>query len=263
MAYTDLINPEFGGEMNPTYGYSVGLQEDSSIFQAPSGEIYTRRLETRGHIYELQWVKILQTTADRLKQWEAQYENDVFSYYDYERGRGFTGRFMGRLKFQQLAFNQVNVNGVFAEIPGQAMQDYPADWERDSIFIDERIGGVDTTRQNGVWTYGATAKARGGFDLTNDGLDATAYVELDYFGYGFELWSRKGPDLGQVEVSLNGVVVGAAVDLYAAAAAGAGSVFQKLDVPLYKHRVKVRALNAKNAASTGYTAVFDALRVMR
>jgi hypothetical protein len=61
---------------------------------------------------------------------------------------------------------------------------------------------------------------------------------------------------------LDGVALGM-VDFYSAAAAPAKMLWQQMNISLGIHRVSLQPLNTKNAASTGMTVVWDALKVMR
>jgi hypothetical protein len=144
------------------------------------------------------------------------------------------------------------------------MFEYPNDWAADAFFLEERNGlGDDLIKKTGTWTYQAQADAHGGAEIINGGTVTTDAAEIQYFGYGFRFYARKGTNLGKLELSLDGAVVAAALDLYAAAAAPAAALHTQTNVSLGLHRVKVRALNSKNAASSDYKVVFDAIEVMQ
>jgi hypothetical protein len=264
MAAADILNPAATSDLNPTYGYTEGLPETLVTFKPRSGPRVTRFFEDQGRTYGLQWANRLAVTADALRQWEAQFREDFFSYQDLERARYFSGTFDGPLVYVPAGNDNWSISGVFVEVPGLAMFAYPTNWARDAIFLEERNGsGVDRTKQTGVWTYGANANAHGGAELLNGGLINTDACEIMYFGYGFRLWARKDANLGQFELSLDGVVVAATIDLYAAAPAAAAVVSTQANVVLGMHRVKARPLHTKNAASSDFKIPFDAIEVMR
>jgi hypothetical protein len=105
-------------------------------------------------------------------------------------------------------------------------------------------------------------KFHSGFAYHDAGTVTTDAAEWGYFGYGFRLWAPKGPDMGIVQVFLDGVSQGN-VDLYAAAATASAVVLTVQSVALGLHRVKLQPTNTKNAASTNFVVSADALEVMR
>jgi hypothetical protein len=111
-------------------------------------------------------------------------------------------------------------------------------------------------------TAGANANFHGGFAYLNSGTVAADAAEWMYVGYGFRVWAPKGPDMGIVQVFLDGVSQGA-VDLFAAAAAPSAVVLTLQNVSLGQHRVKLQATNTKNAASSAFNIAADAIEVMR
>lgn len=267
MSEQNILNPTAGNDLSPDYGYTEGLPQMMSQFQARSGKVQARQLLARGRVFDLVWGSRLKTTVDALRQWEAQYRNDFFSYQDIERGRYFSGRFSGPLTISASGFNHYDIKGEFIEMPGLAMFAYPANWNgsavQDSIFIEERDGfGNDLVKYTGAgWTVHAVkAQAHNGFwsfdATTND------YCEIVYFGYGFRYWSPKDNNLGIVEISLDGAVLGT-VDLYAAATANSAALFTQTNTSLGFHRVKLRCTGTKNAASSNFFVTYDAIEVMQ
>jgi len=108
----------------------------------------------------------------------------------------------------------------------------------------------------------SNAKFHGGFAYQDAGTVITDAAEWLYFGYGFRLWAPKGPDMGIMQVFLDGVSQGN-VDLYAAAATASAVVLTVQSVALGLHRVKLQPTNTKNAASTNFVVSADAIEVMR
>jgi hypothetical protein len=97
------------------------------------------------------------------------------------------------------------------------------------------------------------------WDVGNVITDAAEWV---YFGFGFRLWSYKGPDMGIVQVFLDGVSQGT-VDLFAAAATQSAVVITIQNVVLGQHRVKLSPTATKNAGSLDFFVSADAIEVMR
>jgi hypothetical protein len=109
---------------------------------------------------------------------------------------------------------------------------------------------------------GADANQHGGYAYFNVGTLTTDAGEWKYFGYGFRLWAYKGPDMGIVQVFLDGVSQGT-IDLYAAAATAAAVVLTVQNVVLGDHRIKLSPTNTKNGASANFYVSADAIEVMR
>ena len=272
MSEKNVLNPNSDSPLNPYYPYSEGIAEMYETFKPGNAPRYRRRMLAEGHVFELAWSRLSQLDADKLRRWARQYREDFFTLRDHERKRAYSGSFAGELKFITEGYQAVSAQGVFLEEPGLAMLEYPEDWERDAIFLEERNGqGEDLTLRVGTWTYQAQANAHGGdaelgtagAELINAGTVSTEYVEILYYGYGFRYYSRKDSNLGKVEISLDDTVIAAGLDLYAAAAAPAAALLTKTDVKLGEHRVKARALNQKNAASSDFKVIFDAIEVMQ
>jgi hypothetical protein len=103
-----------------------------------------------------------------------------------------------------------------------------------------------------------------GFAYFNAGTGTfiSDFAEWMYVGYGFRVWAPSGPGMGLLPIALDGVVLNS-VDLYSAAQSASSVVFTKQNVPLGQHRIKIGALNQKNAASSGFVIAADAIEVMR
>jgi hypothetical protein len=101
-----------------------------------------------------------------------------------------------------------------------------------------------------------------GFAYWDQGTITTDAAEWLYVGYGFRLWSYKGPEMGIVQIFIDGVSQGT-VDLYSAAAVVSAPVFTLQNVVLGEHRVKISPTDTKNAASSGFNINADAIEVMR
>lgn len=113
----------------------------------------------------------------------------------------------------------------------------------------------------GSWTANPSAFHHDGDAFINPNTNTSDAFQFIYAGYGFLLWSAKFNNKGIVEVFLDEVSLGT-VDLYAAASTSSAPLLTKLDVPLGIHRVKLKATNTKNAASSAKTIIADAIEVM-
>lgn len=126
-----------------------------------------------------------------------------------------------------------------------------------SVFQEEN----ELTKEVGTWIVQSHADAHGGKEKQNANTNDTDYAIFTYAGYGFRLWARKDTNLGIMEIFLDGISLGN-IDLYAAQAETSSPLHIKLDVPLGLHRVKLKATNTKNASSTGYTIIADAIEYL-
>lgn len=271
MSEQNILNPTATSLLNFDWGYTEGLPEMRSVWQAMSGKIYSRRQMERGHVYDLAWNKRDLATKHALQQWERQYENDFFTLADWERSRYFSGRFDGPLSYSPAGFNQWNIRGRFIELPGLAMYAYPTDFARDAIFLEEGNGfGEDLVKL----TLGAGAildvfaNAHGGAAYRLPSTNDTG--EWLYFGYGFRLWFSKDVNQGIVEITStrvhDGVQVGTVdtVDTYASAPAAAAAIYAvHASLALDLYRVKLRNTGTKNAGSAGTLVYADAIEVMQ
>jgi len=132
-----------------------------------------------------------------------------------------------------------------------------------SFFIEED----DPQRAvalRGTWTTFSSGNSSAGKHKTNPGTTSGATADafqFIYAGYGFRLQSLKTTNVGIYEVFLDETSLGT-VDLFNATPIGPVVVFTKLDVNLGIHRVELRSTNTKNAASTSFTIVADAIEVL-
>ncbi len=161
---TDVLNPAQTSLLNPDWGYTEGLPEMRSLFQAASGKMYSRRQFGLGRAYDLAWNNRDLATKHALQQWAQQFENDFFSLADWERSRYFSGRFEGPLTFNPVGNQAYNIKGRFVELPGLLMSSWPSNYTRDAIFLEERNGfGDDLLKLTGTgWFFETVAGCHGG-----------------------------------------------------------------------------------------------------
>lgn len=264
MSEANVLNPVAGDTMSPEYGYRESLGTVVAQAQTRGGKAFSRLLNARGRVFELEWRDRLLADAAKLKQWHQQYESGFFSLADWEFARYYSGRFTAPPVVSPAGNNRWNISATFVELPGLAMFAYPVNWARDAIFIEERNDfAEDVIRKVGAaWAYAADANAHGGASFTNTGIDNTQYAEFLYFGYGFRVYSAKKSNYGIVAVSVDGAAE-TNVDLYSAGTVAAAVVYTDANQKLGFHRVKLRATNTKNAASSAFVITADAIEVMR
>jgi hypothetical protein len=428
MSEQNILNPSASDQKNPTYSIPHKDPQIMASWQPRSGKPFDRYMLSRGMEFQLHWEKVQYSTYESLLQWFHQYERSFFSYFNFQRNRYFSGKFLAEPQFEEVGNNQYNISATFVEVPGVAMFQYPSTWGVTSIFLEERDDyAQDLVKLTGTWDHGdknycpfseqfdngawlktnavvtanavndpngnptadsvafsvtgatallaisafpstpvagqqftfscwmkaasgtpslslkiqdqasglcagptafvlstawqrfsvtgvmlntstspvvflfsptsntiayhlwgaqleygaaqttyvtttnaavvlpapnQNAKFHSGFAYHDAGTVTTDAAEWGYFGYGFRLWAPKGPDMGIVQVFLDGVSQGN-VDLFAAAATASAVVLTVQSVALGLHRVKLQPTNTKNAASTNFVVTADAIEVMR
>jgi hypothetical protein len=271
MSEQNILNPSQTSLLNPDWGYTEGLPEMRSIFQARSGNLFTRQNSGLGRTYDLEWHGRDLATKHALQQWDEQYRNDFFTFADWERGRYFSGRFAAPLTFSPRGNQTYDVKGQFVELPGAAMYAYAADWTRDAIFLEERNGfGEDLVKllTPGNWTFlGSQPFAHGGKEYFSAVTNETA--EWIYFGYGCSVWCLKGANSGIMGISVirlrDGVYVYGETnfDAYSASDVASAPIAIIANLVLDLYRVKLRVTGTKNGSSSGFVLDADAIQVMR
>jgi bacillopeptidase F len=107
------------------------------------------------------------------------------------------------------------------------------------------------------WMGVDDSSANGGSYRSNATAGST--VSFQFAGMNLTLLTRKGPDQGMANVSVDRKVVGKGVDLYAATVSSFAQTFDGLASGV--HKVTVKVLGTKNAASTGTAVAFDGFTV--
>lgn len=138
MSEQNILNPTMTSPLNPDYSVKVTDPQTTSEWQALSGKWFGRDLAARGKVFDLTWQARLFSDYMALDQWFHQYRRDFFSFAHYDSGRYYTGKFAAQPTKEEAGFNKVNISAQFVEIPGLPMYQYPSNWSRDAIFIEER-----------------------------------------------------------------------------------------------------------------------------
>jgi hypothetical protein len=151
----NILNPTAASQMNPTYSIPHKDPALMASWQPRSGKPYSRYMLARGMEFQLHWDKVQYSTYESLLQWFHQYEQDFFSYFNFQRNRYFTGQFLAEPQLEELGNNQFNINATFVEIPTLPMFQYPSAWGVTSVFVEERNGfGQDLVKLTGTWDRG-------------------------------------------------------------------------------------------------------------
>jgi len=234
---------------------------------AESGRQFTRLKRAPQRLFRLSLRQRPTSQKLQLEDWYRRFERDFFnwrhavwqvkpdgSYLE----RYFAVEFAAPPDIELVANESYDLEATLIEAVGRSLYAYPDPAAgHPSAFQEETAA----TKTQGTWTAAADPSAHGGSERQNPNTNTTDFALWVYAGYGFRLWSRRGPGLGIAEVLLDEASLGT-VDLYAAQATAGQPVLAKLDVPLGLHRVKLRATNSKNAAATAQTILADALEVM-
>jgi hypothetical protein len=271
MPSSDILNPtaiwdaEIQDSMCPTYGFPRKRTNTQLRKKPVGGTPWSRETANTGHSFTFSWIGRSYACVQKLKWYYEQYEDGFFTVVDHDGGgRHYVGHFSSEVIPVETGNGMWDVQNVtFDEIPIVPMQKYPSDWDHDAItFYVSNDYGDQKVAPSGTWI--ATARNIQGLDMTTLDNAGTAgeWAQFQYRGYGFKLYLLQGPEYGQAQVLLDGVVV-ATVDCYEAAELGPQMMFMQQDISLDFHRVKVIALGTKNAAATGANISWHSLEVMR
>jgi hypothetical protein len=140
MSEQNILNPSPTSSLNPDYTTPVKVTDPQVIsrWQARSGKPFARRLSARGAVWDLTWANRMFADYAALRQWFSQYENDFFTYADWDFGRYYTGMFADQPTVERAGNNKVNITAQFVVVPTLPLYQYPSNWTQDSIFMEER-----------------------------------------------------------------------------------------------------------------------------
>ncbi len=267
-----ILNPDstwdaqIQDNMNPDYGFTRSRANTRAVTKPAGGRPWSREVTNTGHSFRLGWMNRSYLCAQQIKRFAEQYEDGYFTIVDWDGGgRHYVGRFTGEVSIVEAGNDRYNVDSVtFEEMPGVPMLSYPSDWDGDGVFLGMVNDFGDLAASlSGTWAQQNVVSAEGDVSivLTNAGT-VGAFATMQYRGYGFRLHLAAGPSFGQVQVQLDGTVVGT-VDCYAPQVEGLQQLFEWGSVPLDLHRVKVVVQGSRNAASTGTSVTLGSIQVMR
>ena len=266
MPQSDILNPTPRHFLNPDYSYARKRPLTHLNQKANRGVPFFRDITDVGHQFLLSWQDRPVEAADKLKWYYEQYRDGFFTWVDHEGGgRHYVGRFSTDVEPMPTAHNHWDIQMVtFDEIPGVPMLKYPHRWDKDAVWalLMNDFGDV-MVQTSGSWTLTAEAGSVSGYRFYGANNTPTDFAAYQYYGYGFQFWSRNGAGLGIGALSLDGTALDN-IDFYSASSTGAAlKMWEQLDVPLGLHVVTLTATNTKNASASGMLIPWDALMVMR
>lgn len=282
MPETDILNPtaiwedDIQDSMCPNYGFTRKRTGTLLHKKAVGGTPWSCETANTGHSFNFSWIGRSYACVQRLKWYYEQYEDGFFTIIDWDGGgRHYVGHFTSEVIPTETGNGMWDVQNVtFEEIPIVPMVKYPSDWDHDAItFYPANDYGDQKLATSGTWT--ATTETIDGIDrivMVNEGTDG-GWAQYEYRGYGFRLFLMQGLDCGQAQILLDGTLLDTVDCLDSIANSGPQMVYEKQDVSLDFHRVKVIAIGsglvsaakvkADTAVKMGTAIGWYALQVMR
>jgi hypothetical protein len=119
--------------------------------------------------------------------------------------------------------------------------------------VDDRTAGVS---YSGTWSnWNDTKDMNGSEKFTST---AGNYAEFSFTGSGVRYLSMTQPNMGKVDVYLDGALAQAGIDAYASTVTKQVPLFEKTDLAAGPHTIKVVCTGTKNAASSNTVCALDA-----
>ncbi|MFC8435802.1 RICIN domain-containing protein [Streptomyces sp. NPDC057253] len=119
--------------------------------------------------------------------------------------------------------------------------------------VDDKAAGVT---YSGTWSnWNDTKDMNGSENFTST---AGNYAQFAFTGTGVRYLSMTQPNMGKVDVYLDGTLAQAGIDAYASTVTKQVPLFEKTDLAAGPHTIKVVCTGTKNAASSGAVCALDA-----
>ncbi|GAA2295557.1 hypothetical protein GCM10010234_41840 [Streptomyces hawaiiensis] len=119
--------------------------------------------------------------------------------------------------------------------------------------VDDKAAGVT---YSGTWSnWNDTQDMNGSEKFTSTAGD---YAEFSFTGSGVRYLSMTQPNMGKVDVYIDGTLAQAGVDAYASTVTKQVPLFEKTDLAAGPHTLKVVCTGTKNTASSGTVCAVDA-----
>ncbi|MET7691277.1 RICIN domain-containing protein [Streptomyces sp. NPDC005483] len=119
--------------------------------------------------------------------------------------------------------------------------------------VDDKAAGVT---YSGTWSnWNDTKDMNGSEKFTST---AGNYAEFSFTGSGVRYLSMTQPNMGKVDVYLDGSLAQAGIDAYASTVTKQVPLFEKTDLAAGPHTIRVVCTGTKNAASSGTVCALDA-----
>ncbi|MFI1510777.1 RICIN domain-containing protein [Streptomyces sp. NPDC020597] len=123
--------------------------------------------------------------------------------------------------------------------------------------VDDKAAGVT---YSGTWSnWNDTKDMNGSEKYTNT---AGNYAEFSFTGSGVRYLSMTQPNMGKVDVYVDGALAQAGVDAYASTVTKQVPLFERTDLPAGPHTIRVVCTGTKNAAASNTVCALDAFASM-
>ncbi|MFC8511761.1 RICIN domain-containing protein [Streptomyces sp. NPDC057257] len=119
--------------------------------------------------------------------------------------------------------------------------------------VDDKAAGVT---YSGTWSNWNDTKDMNGSEKYTS--TAGNYAEFSFTGSGVRYLGMTQPNMGKVDVYLDGTLTQAGVDAYASTVTKQVPLFEKTDLAAGPHTIRVVCTGTKNAASSGTVCALDA-----
>jgi hypothetical protein len=119
--------------------------------------------------------------------------------------------------------------------------------------VDDKAAGVT---YSGTWSnWNDTKDMNGSEKFTST---AGNYAEFSFTGSGVRYLSMTQPNMGKVDVYLDGTLAQAGIDAYASTVTKQVPLFERTDLAAGPHTIRVVCAGTKNSASSGTVCALDA-----
>ncbi|WP_427164937.1 RICIN domain-containing protein [Streptomyces sp. C1-1] len=119
--------------------------------------------------------------------------------------------------------------------------------------VDDKAAGVT---YSGTWSNWNDTKDMNGSEKYTG--TAGNYAEYSFTGSGVRYLSMKQPNMGKVDVYLDGTLAQSGIDAYASTVTKQVPLFEKTDLAAGPHTIRVVCTGTKNAASSNTVCALDA-----
>ncbi|MEV4859514.1 RICIN domain-containing protein [Streptomyces ossamyceticus] len=120
-------------------------------------------------------------------------------------------------------------------------------------YVDDKAAGVT---YSGTWSnWNDTKDMNGSEKFTSRAGDSVQYA---FTGSGVRYLSMKQPNMGKVDLYLDGALVQSGIDAYASTVTKQVVLFEKTDLAAGPHTIKVVCTGTKNTASSNTVCALDA-----
>lgn len=120
-------------------------------------------------------------------------------------------------------------------------------------YVDDKSSGITYSSPWSNWND--SQDFNGSESFTNT---AGSYVQYSFTGSGVRYLGMKQPNMGKVDVYIDGALAQSGVDAYASTVTKQAVLFEKTDLAAGPHTIKVVCTGTKNASSSNTVCALDA-----